>query len=98
MQERMIWGLKKKGYEYVDNGFEIRGPEEHISFSTDTESDPGPDSMPTDLDPEKLEKWERAERARVARKLRDDATDVDLVDYILVATFRKPTEKIFHSR
>jgi hypothetical protein len=93
-QERMIAGLKKThGLEYVDHGFDLRGPLPHLSFSEDTDPDPGPAAMPDPRDVEAWERWERAERARLAR-LAGEA--VEMVDFELVASFRAPVPTQFH--
>lgn len=85
-QEKMIAGLRKHGYEYVADGFELRGPIEHVSFSEDAHVDPGPAGRPDPRDLKAQMAWERAEKARVAKSAGED---VDLVDFHLVATFRK---------
>jgi len=93
-QERMIAGLKKThGLEYLDEGFELRGPLPHIVFSEDTDPDPGPDAWPDPRDVEAWQRWERAERARRARQAGEA---VEMVDFELVATFRAPVPREFH--
>lgn len=95
MQERMIAGLAKAGYEYMDGGlqgFEIRGPLPHIEFSDDVSADPGsPPPDPRDVD--HFNAWERAEKARTAHKLGEN---VDRIDFELVAPFRHRIPKQFH--
>lgn len=99
MQERMIWGLALHGYEYdASRGFEIRGPEEHVEYSKSSTPDPGPPSFPAEYvnDSEKMAEWERAEKARTARHAGSVHAD-EIVDYIIVGTFKKPTGKFFKS-
>jgi len=93
MQERMIAGLASKGYAYVDHGFGLEGPLPHLEFAEDARADPGPGARP---DPRDLAAWarfERAERARVARKLDEE---MELVDYVLTATFVRRAVRTFH--
>ena len=98
MQERMIAGLAKKGYQYVDKGergFEVTGPEPHYIISDNVDADPGPMEQPDPRDTDKFDAWERAEKARVARKLGERP---DLVDFILTATFKRRARPTFHFR
>ncbi|MDE2096664.1 MAG: hypothetical protein KGL39_05400 [Patescibacteria group bacterium] len=89
-QERMIEGLRKRGFEWVGPDWEISDPMPHLDFAQSTDADPGPSGMPDPRDTEKMLRWEEAEKARVARKVNPKA--VDLVDFFLVSTFkvRKP--------
>lgn len=84
-QEKMIAGLAKKGFEFTGDDFELRGPLDHIDFSEDATTDPGPAARPDPRDLEACAAFERAERARVARKLE---AAVDLVDYEIVGKFK----------
>lgn len=85
MQEKMISGLAKRGYEYAGEDFEFRGPLDHIDISEDAHPDPGPDASPDPRDREAQAAWERAERSRIALK---QGEMVHLVDYELVTAFR----------
>lgn len=84
MQEQMIAGLAKKGFRYVGEDFELRGPLEHYDYSESIDADPGPKAMPDPRDAAAFERWQRAERARTARKA---GQAVELVDYQLVTAF-----------
>lgn len=94
MQERMIAGLQKVGFEYVDkpDGWEVRGPLPHYEFSQSASIDPG--TMPPDpRDVDRLRAWERAEKARMARRV---GRAEEMVDYELVAPFRTRRQRRFH--
>lgn len=86
MQDRMIDGLRRKGYEFVGPDFELRGPVPHVEFADSPEADPGPTAAPDPRDTDAWQRWERAERARKARALGPGG---DLVDYLLVARFKR---------
>lgn len=86
MQDEFVKGIKRAGYEYINDDWEFRGPLPHIEFGTDGSSDSGPVGRPQ-LDqstPLEWAKWERAEKSRKARLL---GQYVEMVDYELVATF-----------
>ena len=85
MQEAMIAGLKRKGFEYTGASFELRGPFEHLDIAEDDSPDPGPAARPDPRDLQANAVWERAERARIAKRL---GLIVALVDYELVVPFR----------
>lgn len=85
-QQKMIANLARMGYEYVDDGFEIRGPLPHLEISGDASPDPGELHRP---DPRNVKAWlelEQLEKARTAKAVERGA---DLVDYELVASFKR---------
>jgi hypothetical protein len=97
MQERMIEGLAKVGWQYLDGGekgFLLRGPLPHVEISDDVSADPGL-TPPDPRDTDKFARWERAEKARVAKKRGEI---VDRVDFILEARFKRKLAPSFHYR
>ena len=87
-QERMIMGMEMQGLHYVDDPpWDVRGPFNHLEFSDDATVDPGPQARPDWRDIEGLKRWEAAERTRTGK--RQDA-EKNLVDFVLVGTFRSP--------
>jgi hypothetical protein len=97
MQERMIEGLRKVGWHYVEGGekgFDLVGPLPHIVISDDVDADPGLVS-PDPRETEKFDRWERAEKARTAKR-RGEV--VDRVDFVLRARFKRRLPTSFHFR
>lgn len=96
---RMLRSLALRGFEYVNDGrVEVRGPMPHIEYSEDVSTDPGPLAAPPLLDLAAHERWERAEKARLARGGDGDGGQSrvsDLVDFRIVATFRKRAQRTY---
>ena len=91
-QEKMVWGLAKRGLRYVDKAWELKGPLPHLFVALDATVDPGPQTNPPidgegNLDQAWAERWEKAEKARVARDLADSPRD--LVDFQLTTEFEQ---------
>jgi hypothetical protein len=90
---QMLLGLGKKGYAWLGQMPEIRGPLDAIEFAENGDADPGlmPDQLATLLDPQKRVAYERAEKARVAKRL---GVDTPMVGVEIVAPFRKKMRPI----
>lgn len=82
----MVESLEKRGYRYVNEGFDIRGPLLHIIASDNTDPDPGPNSFPDIRDAKALAAWNRLEKDRTAR---DADTTFEYVDFIIEGTFER---------
>lgn len=91
--EKLVRSLASRGFEYVNDGrVEVRGPMAHIDYSEDVTVDPGPLAAPPLLDLAAQARWERAEKARQAQDVNRTA---ELVDFRIVATFRKRTGRTY---
>ena len=79
------------GLEYVDDGqVQVTGGLPHIEMSGDTTPDLGPLARPDPRDIQANEMFEAAEKARQGRNLGDGG----MVDFRIVATFRKRQRKV----
>lgn len=85
-QEQMIAGQAKLGSRFLGGEFVIKGPLDHVEFSTDANSDPGPHGGPDPRNTEAYNKWAKAERARAARQRGEFH---GLVDFTLTTTFAR---------
>lgn len=88
---------KTHGLTYVPDqswpGFELRGPTEHVSFSSNVAPDPGPTTKPRRFDEASLREWEAEEKARLpVRRL-----PLDVVDYEIVVAFQRKLPATFHT-
>jgi hypothetical protein len=89
-QDEFVKGIRTQGYEYVDHGFDIRYEGPSYQYSGDASPDPGPQHLPNrrpDQAPELWAHWEREEKKKRGKTI--DQKQFDMVDYVLVATFRR---------
>lgn len=89
---KMLVGLGKKGFSWLGDKPEVRGPLDHLEISDDASADPGlsPEKAAQILNPEQRTAWEKAERARAARSL---GLYAETVDAQIVATFKRKVRR-----
>ena len=98
---RFLKTMASMGYEFVDDGWvEVRGNLPHLEYSESVAADLGPLAQPHPGDVKANEQFRREELAKMAASVPDpnDLDAGDLLDFRIVATFKKAKRKVFLSK
>ena len=95
---RFLKTMASMGYQFVDDGWvEVRGNLPHLEYSESVAKDLGPLAQPHPGDVKANAAFRRDELSKVAAAVPDpdDLDAGDLIDFQIVATFKKAKRKVF---
>jgi len=93
---RFLKTMASQGYQFVDDGWvEVRGNLPHLEYSESVAKDLGPLAQPHPGDGKANAAFRRDELSKVAASVPDpdDLESGDLLDFQIVATFKKAKKK-----
>lgn len=92
---KFIVTMNLKGLQFVDDGWVVvKGNLPHVDYDESSALDLGPLAQPHPLDLAANKEFERAEKTRMAFDM-PDPENADLIDFRIVATFKKKRKKVF---